>query len=38
MKATSYCLENLVSELGVRCYLILFIEDLFIGLTYSADN
>lgn len=38
IKATAYCLQNLGSELGVRCHLILFTEHLFIGFTYTADN
>lgn len=38
IKATAYCLQNLGSELGVRCYLILFTEHLFIGFTYTAGN
>lgn len=38
IKATAYCLQNLGSELGVRCCLVLFTAHLFIGLTYAADN
>lgn len=38
IKATAYCLQNLGSELGARCYLILFTAHLFIGLIYRADN
>lgn len=38
IKAPTYCLQNLGSELGVICFLILFTERLFIGLMFTADN
>lgn len=38
IKAMTYCQQILGRELGVRCYLILFTERLFIRLTYTTDN